>query len=226
MQTDKIYDLQSANTALLIQINSLKEKNIWLLNYANKLKIINLSHEIENMKAMLKEDKDLGNGFILSKTADETILNYKWNLIKRWSYTMPEGQPIWILEDCSILSKAELENESPIGNAWTRLTNTEQKECIKYYYHKAIQIELIDNEKTSPKRFFKVIQSYYESYSIWIYDTKTGNFQEMPATWDLKFAESESWITITIDTKSSEQIKLVYSKDFSKLLSTEMTPEQ
>lgn len=57
---------------------------------------------------------------------------------------------------------------------WDALGQENKKNCIKEYLRENIRTEKLD------ERFYEIIQTQYETATQWIYDTKSGNLQEMP----------------------------------------------
>jgi hypothetical protein len=172
--------------------------------------------------------QDFWSGFTLSQTDDETILSYSGKVVKTWSHTPPEKVPfVWdeacvdFFEAMNMITLVDRGKDiNWIQTVWEKFDETTKKNCMKEYFWSSIQVEVLQS------RFFKIIQTKYDTAILWIYDTKSENLQQMPTIWTLKITESEPWTTVFIDMIYwDDNMKLLYNKDFSRLLSKEEIPK-
>lgn len=171
--------------------------------------------------------KDFWSGFTLSQNDEETNLIYSGKTIKTWSHNPPEKVPFIWDDACSIVWKW-FEKLSPEEQStgkqwvWDALSEKEKKECMKEKFQSTLSIQPIDWQ------FFEVKQLQYETYKSWMVFSKNGNIQEMPIEWQWnpKISFTNSGISLfLINNYDGNNLEILYTIDFSQLLSKEEIPK-
>lgn len=180
------------------------------------------TQQVSGETALPKELHNFWSGFTLTQTESETSITYSGKTVKTWSHTPPEKVPFIWDEACSIawkgFEKLPPEDQSTGKQwVWNTLTETEKKDCMKEYYQQNIRVE-----ETQNPRFYQIIQTDYEVFTIWIYDITTWSLQKIPAMGSLEVSETSSWILITVDNdRWDTNTRILYRPDFSWILSQE-----
>lgn len=183
---------------------------------------------IWDTKENISIEETLWNGPILLQTDDETTLSYSGKVVKVWSHTPPDKVPFIWDEACPVFFEKmyEFSNSNEVKSSgwqqivWDKTTTSVKKECMKFYFAENIRTVALN------ERFYEIIQNYYESYDIWIYDASSWNLQEIPATWDITISETATGIILSADSSYGDgESVLTYTPDFSTLLSTELIPK-
>jgi hypothetical protein len=102
--------------------------------------------------------------------------------VKTWSHTPPEKVPfVWdeacvdFFEAMNMITLVDRGKDiNWIQTVWEKFDETTKKNCMKEYFWSSIQVEVLQS------RFFKIIQTKYDTAILWIYDTKSENLQQMP----------------------------------------------
>jgi hypothetical protein len=104
--------------------------------------------------------------------------------VKTSSHTPPREVPfVWdeacvdFFEAMDMISLVDRDKDTNWKQtAWEKFDETAKKNCMKEYFWNSIQVEVLKS------RFFKVIRTTYDNATLWIYDTKSENLQQMPTT--------------------------------------------
>lgn len=205
--TEKYWELLDTTRNLTLSWNIC---DIWLSECLSK-----------NWGKVSLTENNFWSGLTLSQTDEVTMLSYSGKPIKTWTHSPPIEVPFIWDEACSIVwkwfEKLTPENQSNgKQSVWDALSENDKKNCMKEHLWENIKTE----QRTS--RFFEIIQTTYDTATIWVYDNETVNLQQMPTMWNLGISESESWVTVIIDTTYWDtNIKLLFDKSFLKLISKE-----
>jgi len=164
------------------------------------------------------------NDFKIVQTNDETQALYKGKIIKTWSHTPSEKNPFIWDDACKNVWKEfeKINNEDDMSQKkqqiWNKLSLSDKKDCLKESLLSSIKFVTVNS------RFTQIQQYGYEWFKgWWIYDTQSGNIQEiMRADGTIKSIEvSNTWIKITIENARWEtQFTILnYDVKFKSLVS-------